>query len=78
LWTPPHPARVLLLAVLGTQALATLLAVYGVFMAPIGWGWALAVWVYALAWALFNDRVKLVAYRILGRSPEAARPADAR
>ena len=29
-----------------------------------GWGWALFVWGYALAWALVNDRVKLLAYRI--------------
>jgi H+-transporting ATPase len=59
-----RPARILWLAVLGTQAVATLIAVYGVFMAPIGWGWALFVWGYALAWFLVNDRVKLVAYRI--------------
>jgi H+-transporting ATPase len=37
------------------QAAATLIAVYGVFMAPIGWGWALFVWGYALAWFLVND-----------------------
>jgi H+-transporting ATPase len=59
-----RPARILLGAVVGTQALATLIAVYGLFMAPIGWGWALLVWGYALAWFLLNDRVKLAAYRI--------------
>ena len=59
-----RPARVLWVAVLGTQALATLIAVYGLFMAPLGWGWALFVWGYALAWFLVNDRVKLLAYRI--------------
>ena len=59
-----RPARVLLFAVLGTQLVATLIAVYGLFMPPIGWGWALAVWGYALAWFLVNDRVKLAAYRI--------------
>ncbi len=72
-----RPARVLLLAVFGTQAVATLIAVYGVFMTPLGWGWALFVWGYALAWFLVNDRVKLLAYRIfdptamplLARSP---------
>ncbi len=48
----------------GTQALATLIAVYGLFMTPLGWGWALFVWGYALAWFLVNDRVKLLAYRI--------------
>jgi H+-transporting ATPase len=60
-----RPARILLMAVLGTQTLATLIAVYGLFMTPLGWGWALFVWGYALAWFLLTDRVKLVAYRIL-------------
>src|SRR5208282_472244 len=59
-----RPARVLWIAVLGTQTLATLIAVYGLFMTPLGWGWAAFVWGYALAWALVNDRVKLLAYRI--------------
>jgi H+-transporting ATPase len=58
------PARILWLAVLGTQTIATLIAVYGVFMTPLGWGWALFVWVYALAWFLVNDRIKLLAYLI--------------
>jgi H+-transporting ATPase len=60
-----RPARVLWTAVFGTQALATLIAVYGLFMTPLGWGWALLVWAYAVAWFLVNDRVKLLAYRIL-------------
>jgi H+-transporting ATPase len=59
-----RPARVLWIAVLGTQTIATLIAVYGLFMTPLGWGWAGFVWAYALAWALVNDRVKLLAYRI--------------
>ena len=59
------PGHILLLAVVGTQAVATLIAVYGLLMTPIGWGWALVVWGYALAWFLVNDRVKLLAYRIL-------------
>jgi H+-transporting ATPase len=60
-----RPARILWGAVLGTQMLATLIAVYGLFMTPLGWGWALFVWGYALAWFLVNDRVKLLAYRVL-------------
>ena len=52
------------MAVLGTQTIATLIAVYGLFMTPLGWGWAAFVWGYAIAWALVNDRVKLIAYRI--------------
>ncbi|MDQ2789269.1 MAG: hypothetical protein M3Y73_06020, partial [Actinomycetota bacterium] len=60
-----RPARILLLAVLGTQVIATLIAVFGLFMTPLGWGWAAFVWGYAIIWALASDRVKLLAYRIL-------------
>jgi len=63
-WSIP-PARILLMAVVGTQIIATLIAVYGFLMPPLGWGWAGFVWGYALIWALASDRVKLLAYRIL-------------
>jgi len=62
-----RPARILLIAVFGTQAIATLIAVYGLFMTPLGWGWAGFVWGYALVWFLVTDRVKLLAYRLLDR-----------
>ena len=68
-----RPARILLLAVLGTQTLATLIAVYGLFMTPLGWGWALVVWGYALLWFLVTDRVKLLAYRILDQDKTGGR-----
>src|ERR1700683_2913183 len=58
------PAKILWFAVLGTQAIATLIAVYGLFMAPLGWRYAGIVWGYAITWFLVNDRVKLLAYRI--------------
>jgi H+-transporting ATPase len=67
-----RPAKVLLIAVFGTQAIATLIAVYGVFMTPIGWRYALFVWVYALVWFLVNDRIKLLAYRVFDSSKAAA------
>jgi H+-transporting ATPase len=50
--------------VLGTQIVATSIAVYGLFMTPPGWRWAAFVWGYALVWFLVNDRLKLLAYRI--------------
>jgi H+-transporting ATPase len=74
-----RPARVLWIAVLGTQMVATLIAVYGLFMTPLGWGWAAFVWGYALAWFLLNDRVKLLAYRIIDPTKApllAKRPLD--
>jgi len=64
-WSEP-PSLVLLLAVVGTQIIATLITVYGLFMAPIGWSWAGAVWGYAVGWFLVNDLVKIAAYRLLG------------
>jgi H+-transporting ATPase len=69
-----RPARILWIAVLGTQAVATLIAVYGLFMTPLGWGWAAFVWGYALAWFLINDRVKLLAYKILDRVKADSNP----
>jgi H+-transporting ATPase len=60
-----RPAPILFWAVVGTQVIATLIAVYGLFMAPLGWYWAALVWAYALAWFLVNDCVKLAAYRLL-------------
>jgi H+-transporting ATPase len=66
-----RPAPILFWAVVGTQAAATLIAVYGVFMPPIGWKWAAVVWGYAFAWFLVNDRAKLLAYRLFDQSPSA-------
>ncbi|MGB7548321.1 MAG: HAD-IC family P-type ATPase [Terracidiphilus sp.] len=60
-----RPARILLLAVCGTQTIATLISVYGVFVAPLGWHYAFFVWGYAIAWFLVSDVFKLAAYRIL-------------
>ena len=59
-----RPAKILWMAVLGTQIIATFIAVYGFLMPPLGWGWAGFVWGYALVWFLVSDRVKLLAYRI--------------
>jgi H+-transporting ATPase len=59
-----RPARILVISVVGTQIVATLIAVYGLFMTPMGWKWALCIWGYSLFWFLFNDRMKILAYRI--------------
>jgi H+-transporting ATPase len=65
-WWSTRPAWILLAAVCGTQTLATLIAVYGVgLVTPLGWKYAGIVWVYAFAWFLVTDPVKLLAYKIL-------------
>ena len=75
-----RPARILWMAVLGTQLLATLICVFGFLVTPLWWGWALFVWGYALAWFLVTDPVKLLAYRILDPAKaesEVAPPPEA-
>jgi len=59
-----RPAPVLFWSAVVTKVLATFAAVYGCFMAPIGWKWSLLIWAYALAWFIVNDRIKILAYRI--------------
>ena len=69
-----RPAKILWMAVLGTQTVATLIAVYGLFMTPLGWGWAGFVWGYALTWAVINDRLKLLAYKIFDPVKDKSKP----
>ncbi|PPQ33500.1 plasma-membrane proton-efflux P-type ATPase [Rhodopila globiformis] len=67
-WWTIRPAPILLLAVVGTQVVATVICVSGFLVAPLWWGWAAMVWGYALAWFLVTDPVKLLAYRLLDRT----------
>jgi H+-transporting ATPase len=65
-WWSTRPAWVLLAAVIGTQAFATLIAVYGIsLVTPLGWKYAGIVWAYALIWFVLTDPVKLLAYKVL-------------
>jgi H+-transporting ATPase len=64
-WRRPFPAGALLWTAELTQVVATLFAVYGCLMMPIGWNLALFVWGYALCWFVVNDQVKVHAVRLL-------------
>ena len=65
-WWSTRPAWILLAAVVGTQAVATLISVYGAWLVtPLGWKYAGFVWGYAFAWFLVTDPVKLLAYKVL-------------
>jgi H+-transporting ATPase len=70
-----RPAGVLLVAVLGTQLLATAIAVGGFLMTPLPWQYALLVWAWAGAWLFVLDAAKLATYHFLdphrGRVPTA-------
>jgi H+-transporting ATPase len=70
-----RPARILWIAVLGTQAIATCIAIFGLgLVTPLGWYWALLVWGYALAWFLVNDRAKLITYWLLDYARAEEKP----
>jgi H+-transporting ATPase len=73
-----RPANILLIAVLGTQAVATLIAVYGALMTPIGWQLAGVVWGYTLVMFVIQDRVKLLAYKIFGKGHSGWFPREAK
>jgi H+-transporting ATPase len=71
-----RPAKILWMAVLGTQIIATLIAVYGLFMTPLSWKLAGLVWGYAIICFLITDRVKLVGYHFLDRAKAGAAKED--
>jgi H+-transporting ATPase len=66
-WKRPYPSSLLFVATFSTRVLGTLIAVYGLFITPVGWTYALWMWAYALAWFVFNDAVKMGAYRLMRR-----------
>jgi hypothetical protein len=53
------------LAYFGTEIVGTLIVVYGVFITPIGWEYALYIWLYALVWFFINDAIKMGVYKLL-------------
>lgn len=69
-WKRPFPAPILLWVGIATEVIATLFAVYGWFIAPIGWINALLIWGYAILWFLINDQVKIWAYKYIDKKHE--------
>jgi H+-transporting ATPase len=67
IWDRPWPDWKLFASTEATQVVGTLAAVYGWFVTPIGWTYALAVWGYALSWFLINSAVKIMVYRMIAR-----------
>lgn len=70
-WTY-RPSAILVGAVVGTQIVATAIAVFGFLMEPIGWGLAGLAWAYAFVWFVVLDQAKVVAYLVLERRGMAA------
>ena len=64
-WTRPLPSAQLFVTSELTQVVATLFAVYGILMTPIGWKLAGYVWGYALIFFLLANLTKIGFYRLI-------------
>ncbi len=67
LWTRPFPSWQLLAANLSTGIIGVLMAVYGWFMTPVGWDFALFFIAYYVVWMVLIDAIKVWAYRVMRR-----------
>ena len=57
----PRPSVMLWSSSLLSAITGTIVGVYGFgLMSPIGWDWAIAIWLYAFIWFLFNDAIKMI------------------
>ena len=64
-WDRPLPARILFVTAESTQIMGTLLAVFGVFMNPLGWALAAFVWGYALLSFFITDLLKIHYFKLV-------------
>jgi len=67
-WHRPYPSLKLFIPAMTTRIIGTLIAVYGLFMEPVGWTYAFYIYLYATAWFFFNDFLKVSVYRMLHRT----------
>jgi H+-transporting ATPase len=66
-WERPWPSWKLVIPSEATQLLGTLIVVYGIAMASIGWPMALLVWGYTIVSFFVANAVKVATYRLIGR-----------
>jgi len=66
-WHKPWPSLKFFVPAFSSRIIGTLMAVYGIFMEPIGWKYAGYMWIYATLWWIFNDNLKVLTYKILDR-----------
>lgn len=64
-WHKPYPARRLLFAALGTRVIGTAVAYFGIFMQPISLRSIGFIWLYATAWFVVNDFVKVWTFKLI-------------
>lgn len=60
-----RPAKILFVAIIVTQMIATLITVYGFLLPAMSWSLALFVWGYALTAFIVTDFLKVYIYKLL-------------
>jgi H+-transporting ATPase len=70
-WQRPLPSLKLFVPAMATRITGTVIGVYGLFMAPIGWKYAAYIWLYATAWFIFNNFLKVGVYKLMRRRAAA-------
>jgi H+-transporting ATPase len=76
-WQKPYPSLKFFLPAFSTRIIGTVVALLGIFMEPIGLGTVALIWLYATAWFVFNDFIKVWTYRFFlqGHGVDAASEA---
>jgi H+-transporting ATPase len=64
-WERPFPSLALFGTAEITQVVATLIAIFGIFMTPIGWITALLIWAYAGLELIIVDIIKVRIFRFI-------------
>jgi hypothetical protein len=64
----PYPSLKLFIPAMTTRIVGTLIAVYGLFMEPVGWEYVIYIYIYATVWFVFNDFLKVTVYRMLHKT----------
>lgn len=69
-WQRPLPNWKLVLASETNHLVGTLIVVYGYFMTPVGWRFALMVWAYTLVSFMVASAIKIGTYRLMEHRTE--------
>lgn len=65
-YAKPHPAPILLVAILSTQTVAAMIVGFGWLVASIPWYYVGLIWLYCLVWIFIEDLAKLRVYKYFG------------
>lgn len=66
-WKKPYPALKFFIPAFSSRIIGTLVAAFGIFMAPVSWKDIGYIWIYATAWFIFNDYLKVWTFKLLRR-----------